>query len=326
MSIPSSPKLDGLDIIQTTYKKIGDHEIRTDILIPQTPHKGQRPVIIRFHGGGFVFGDSLYMDFYPHWLSDLAITHGAVVISPNYRLIPEASSTDIHDDMEDFWTWMHSSALADLLAAHTTPTAVDLDRVLTFGESAGGTLSINLALSHPSEIRACTAAYPCVDLQSPDYHTPREKPPFGHNFPKEIVQKVLSSTVPGTPVSSITEQERLVFLLSGMEYGEMGGLWDKGVKDSDRARVYTFEKLELPDCSLPRGGIAIIQGAGDSVVPARGAEKFVHRAREVFSGKLGGDHIVFTLRDGDHGFDGDARYSEEWLQDTLKVAVETWLE
>lgn len=56
MSIPSSPKLDGLDIIQTTYKKIGDHEIRTDILIPQTPHEGQRPVIIRLHGGGFVCG------------------------------------------------------------------------------------------------------------------------------------------------------------------------------------------------------------------------------------------------------------------------------
>lgn len=266
------------------------------------------------------------MAFYPHWLNDLAIKHGAVVISPNYRLIPEATITDIHDDLEDLWTWVHSSALADLLAAHTTPTAVNLDRVLTIGESAGGMLSINLALSHPSDTRACIAMYPCVDLQSPDYHTPREYPPFGQSFPKEAFQKVLSSAVSGTSVSSITEQERLVFMLSGAQYGELGGLWVKGVKESERARIYPFEKFELPDCGLPRGGMTIVQGAQDSVVPPRGPEKFVHRAREVFSGKPGGDKIFFNLRNGEHGFDSDARYSEEWLQDTLKVAVETWLE
>lgn len=48
------PKLAGLDLIQTTYKKVNDHEIRTDILIPQKPHTGKRPVLIRFHGGGLV--------------------------------------------------------------------------------------------------------------------------------------------------------------------------------------------------------------------------------------------------------------------------------
>lgn len=54
MVIPSDPKLDGFDIIQTPYKTIGNHEIRTDILVPRAAHEGKRPVLVRIHGGGLV--------------------------------------------------------------------------------------------------------------------------------------------------------------------------------------------------------------------------------------------------------------------------------
>jgi cephalosporin-C deacetylase-like acetyl esterase len=54
MAPTSHPKLAGLDLIQATYKEVNDHKIRTDILIPQKPYTGKRPVIIRFHGGGLV--------------------------------------------------------------------------------------------------------------------------------------------------------------------------------------------------------------------------------------------------------------------------------
>ena len=54
MAIPPHPKLDGFDVLQTPYKTIGDHEIRTDILVPQAAHQGKRPVLIRIHGGGLV--------------------------------------------------------------------------------------------------------------------------------------------------------------------------------------------------------------------------------------------------------------------------------
>lgn len=54
MSIPSDPKIDNFDILQTPYKKIGDHEIRCDILVPKSAYDGKRPVIINFHGGGLV--------------------------------------------------------------------------------------------------------------------------------------------------------------------------------------------------------------------------------------------------------------------------------
>lgn len=47
-------KLDNFDLIQTEYKHVQDHGIRTDVLVPQTAFRGKRPVIVRFHGGGLV--------------------------------------------------------------------------------------------------------------------------------------------------------------------------------------------------------------------------------------------------------------------------------
>ncbi|OQE09378.1 hypothetical protein PENVUL_c006G06916 [Penicillium vulpinum] len=273
-----------------------------------------------------VMGDSLALDFYGHWISDLAMAHGAAIISPNYRLMPEATSTEINDDIRDFWEWLHSSALVDLLSAHTTPTTLDLDRILTTGESAGGLLSINLALSNPSDIRATTAAYPFLDIESEDYSSPRAAPPVGMHVPESVVQDTMSSIALGTAVSSILAQERAAFMPAATEHGALAGMYERGVQESERGRLYPMDRLEQPDCCVPRRGIAIIQGRQDSVVPVRGVEKFVNRAREVLNGKPGSDRIVLALRDGEHGFDGDVRLAEQCLQDALKVALEAWLE
>lgn len=50
----TNEKLSGFDLIQTDFKKVQDHGIRADFLVPQTPFHGKRPVIVRFHGGGLV--------------------------------------------------------------------------------------------------------------------------------------------------------------------------------------------------------------------------------------------------------------------------------
>lgn len=48
-------KFSNFSILQTDYKKIGDHGIRADILIPKSiAAQGKRPVITQFHGGGLV--------------------------------------------------------------------------------------------------------------------------------------------------------------------------------------------------------------------------------------------------------------------------------
>ncbi|CAG8025179.1 unnamed protein product [Penicillium salamii] len=314
-------KLAGLDLIQTTYKKVNDHEIRTDILIPQKPHTGKRPVIIRFHGGGLVTGDSLFMDWWSHWVTDLAIESNAIMISPNYRLLPSVTSAQIYEDINDFWTWVHSSKFTDLLAAHSTPTEADLNRILTAGESAGGLLSISLALANTRLIRACTAAYPCVDLSAEAYSKPRDALPFGVDTPESVFDDALASFV--DVESSAESERRLGFMLAGVQHGRFKDLYDAGVDGEVEAR-YPSVKLEK-NKEVPAGGITIIHGKQDSVVPVEESEKFVVRAREVLKGKPGGDRISLTVKDGEHGFDADLRY-EGWLKDSLQGAVTAWLE
>lgn len=322
------PKLTGFDTLQTSYKKVGDHEIRADILIPKSAHTGKRPTIIRYHGGGLVMGDSLFMFFFPHWLSDLALEHGAIIVSPNYRLLPEATSPEIYVDIEDFWSWLHSPAFTQLLANHSTPTEADLNRILTAGDSAGGLLSIYTALAHPQNIRSATASYPWTYPSSESFTSARSSPPFGHSTPESAYTTYMETAVLGTPKSSIDTQESLGFMLAAVEHGHLAELYERGTEGVSRELLYPGSKLEVADLALPRAGIAIIHGRQDSVVPVGDVERFVERAREV--GKslgLSGPGVTLTVREGEHGFDGGLRYAEEdWMRGAFKDAVNVWLE
>lgn len=267
-------------------------------------------------------GDALYMDWWPHWVSDLALQKSAVVISPNYRIMPGATSAEIYGDIEDFWTWLHSPALADLLAAHSAPTELDLSRILVAGESAGGLLGIYLALAHPTEIRAATVAYPWTDPGSEYFNAPRAGPVVGQHVPESVVEQTLQSIPHGTTETSVTSQERFAFMLAGCEYGKLAGMYARGSENVPRETLYPMAKLEQPGLQIPRGGIAVIQGRQDSVVPLPDVEKWVKRAREVFPPEL----IAFVVREGEHAFDVDARYEEQWLQDTFQKPVQAWVQ
>lgn len=273
-----------------------------------------------------VMGDSLFMDFWPHWLSDLALQQGAVIISPNYRLLPEATSAQIYEDIEDFWKWVHSPALAALLANHSTPTKLDLSRILTAGESAGGLLSVYLALAHPEEIRAATAAYPWVDPVSEGFTSPRAEPPFGQHIPESIIPEVMKTLKIGTAESSLISEDRLKFMLAAVEHGQLGSMYAHGSEGVPRERLYPMARLEQPGIKIPRGGIAVIHGRQDSVVPLGDVETFVASAREITRGLPGNEGVTLTVRDGEHGFDAPVRFEEMWILEAFKMAVETWIE
>lgn len=274
-------------------------------------------------------GDSLYLDWFPQWLLDLAQRHFAVILSPNYRFLPEATSLDILDDIEDFWTWLHSSELADLLSSGPAPTQLDLSRIITAGDSAGGLLSILLALSHPDEIRAATAAYPMLDLRSPHYSTATDKTVFSGapRYPASMVTEHLEKMRPEDAASPAFPPARFPLLMATFQYGRVLEFYERGSENSPRrGLLFPIERLESEGAKLPRGGVSIIHGVSDCVVPVEGSKNFVEKAREVMKGKQGGDKVVLALQEGDHGFDAGAKLDDEWLRDALKAAVEVWLE
>lgn len=273
--------------------------------------------------------DSLFLEWFPQWLLDLAQRHNAVIFSPNYRFIPEATTLDVFDDIEDFWTWVHSPALADLLSSGPAPTQLDLSRIITAGDSAGGLLSITLALSHPDEIRACTAAYPMLDMRAPHYSTATDDAVFigVPRFPESTVTEHLEKMKPEDAALPAFPPARIPFLAATFQHGRALEIYERGTENSPRkGLLFPIERLDSEGAKLPRGGVSIVHGVSDRAVPVEGSKKFVEKARELMKGKQGGDKVVLVVREGDHGFDGEANLDDEWLRDALKAAVETWLE
>jgi acetyl esterase len=90
----------------------------------QTP-----PVIVDFHGGGWVSGDPRQSDW---WCSSIAAEAEVVVISVDYRLAPEYPfPTGVEDAFAvTCWVVEHAAALS-----------VDASRVAVMGDSAGGNLA-----------------------------------------------------------------------------------------------------------------------------------------------------------------------------------------
>jgi len=92
------------------------------------------PCIYWLHGGGMVLGDRFAnLDIPLEWLERF----GAVVVTLDYRLAPEASGMSLVEDCYAGLAWV---------AAHAAELGIDPQRIVAAGASAGGGLTAGLAL------------------------------------------------------------------------------------------------------------------------------------------------------------------------------------
>ena len=99
------------------------------------------PVVVYFHGGGFVIG-SAASAAYHRCLNDLAAACPAVAVSVDYRLAPEHPLPAAYEDSLAALEWVLAAA-DPWLAAHG-----DRARVFLAGDSAGGNICHHLSM-HP---------------------------------------------------------------------------------------------------------------------------------------------------------------------------------
>jgi len=92
------------------------------------------PVLVYFHGGGWVLGD---LDAADSTCRALAKGAGCVVVSVDYRLAPEHKFPAALDDAYAATQWV---------AAHATALNGDARRIAVAGDSAGGNLAAAVAL------------------------------------------------------------------------------------------------------------------------------------------------------------------------------------
>lgn len=110
-----------------------------DLYCPKA-QTGSLPVIVSFHGGGWVYGTKETYQFY---CMDLA-RRGFAVINYNYRLAPKYRFPAPLEDTNLVFRWLRD---------HAAEYALDLSRVFAVGDSAG---ALGIAL------------YACI-LTNPDY-------------------------------------------------------------------------------------------------------------------------------------------------------------
>ena len=112
----------------------GDIPVRVYAPLGAGAVSGRRPLVVYFHGGGFVFGGGLRMG---DWLcSEVAVNVRAVVVAVDYRLAPTHRFPAAVEDSYAALVWAAKNA-AELGAEG--PIGV-------MGESAGGNLSAVIAL------------------------------------------------------------------------------------------------------------------------------------------------------------------------------------
>jgi acetyl esterase len=159
-SLPPGPDADTRDILIPGPAG----EISARVYRPHGTGSNVLPVLMWFHGGGFVIGSVHESD------SDcrrLAVDSGMVVVSVEYRLAPEHPFPAGPEDCYAATAWV---------AAHATELGVDASRLAVGGDSAGGNLATVVALmarDRGPAIAFQLLVYPVTDLASmetPSHH------------------------------------------------------------------------------------------------------------------------------------------------------------
>ncbi|KAF0912111.1 hypothetical protein E2562_013007 [Oryza meyeriana var. granulata] len=129
------------------------------------------PVLVYFHGGGYVIG-SFEMDSFHACCLRLAYELTAVVLSADYRLAPEHRLPAAHDDAATVMSWVRDQAVATGDAGDPwLAESADFSRVFVSGDSAGAGIVHHVALHlgsgqlvvDPACVAGCALLFPCFD-------------------------------------------------------------------------------------------------------------------------------------------------------------------
>ena len=148
----------GVGITFGTAPARDDHEIPLRLYRPRSlpDSRTDVPVVMWFHGGGWVLGN--VVDYDPV-CTLIAAEVGAVVVSVDYRMAPEHRAPVAAQDCVDATTWV---------AAHGDVLRADTSRMGVAGDSAGGNLAAVVAQvmrdAGMTNLRHQALVYPATDL------------------------------------------------------------------------------------------------------------------------------------------------------------------
>ncbi len=147
------------------YKQVDGCTISADVFGAQPAARPaeRRPAVVWIHGGGLIFGTRRT----PRpWLLEALLAAGAVVVSIDHRLAPQARVAQIVDDVVDAWQWLQAEGPERF--------GIDPARVAVSGGSAGAYLSLLLATRVQPAPRAIASFWGFGDITRPWEAEPSE--------------------------------------------------------------------------------------------------------------------------------------------------------
>lgn len=182
MSYPSKSKFDAFERADLVYSTVASHEIWTSVFTPRKVAEEGRggasvhvPVLVFWHGGGFIVGDRLYEPWWPDWLLEFASSQDAMIVAPDYRLLPEATGADVMDDMDAFWTWFLDT-LPGLAESESWEVRPNVKHIICAGHSAGGIIALHSAVQRPDvAVKAVVSLYGPLYSNVPEFKMARPR-------------------------------------------------------------------------------------------------------------------------------------------------------
>jgi acetyl esterase len=156
--VVSNPEPPELESVEPLAIPAPHGSIPARVYTPKDPRQadGLAPVLVFFHGGGWVIGD---LDSHDVVCRKLADEGRLIVISVDYRLAPEHKFPAAVDD---------SIAATKWIAANAKQLGVDASRLMVGGDSAGGNLAAVVAIAardgNGPAIAGQVLIYPAIDF------------------------------------------------------------------------------------------------------------------------------------------------------------------
>lgn len=174
-------------------------EIPARLYVPQTTSSAPLPVLVYYHGGGFIFASVEAVDRLVRLIANEA---QVIVVSVDYRLAPEHPYPAAHNDAEDAFLWVRANA-AQL--------GGDPARIGAGGDSAGGHLASVTALRQIAASRPTPSQlllyYPAVTMARDD----RSYELFGNGYGLDVpfIEAVTNMTFPDAAMRATPEASPL---------------------------------------------------------------------------------------------------------------------
>ncbi|MEU9592117.1 alpha/beta hydrolase [Streptomyces sp. NPDC048193] len=166
---PAAHPADGVRLLRAVPYAVhdGGRPLELDVWLPEETPGEPLPVVVFVHGGAWRTGlrddpGPRFRTWRPGPFARLARA-GFAVVCPDYRLSGEAVFPAPLHDLGAALEWLRTRA-ADL--------GIDPERVVAWGESAGGHLAALLALTTTPALRGCVVWYGATDLTAAPPHTP----------------------------------------------------------------------------------------------------------------------------------------------------------